>query len=376
MVHLVIAPDSFKESMTAEAAAHALARGFRNIRPNLTTDLIPMGDGGEGTMEALTASLEGTTINVDVEGPNKQTVTATYALSKDGKTAIMDMASASGIHYNTKENRNVLEASTYGTGELIRHALDQDITKIIIGIGGSATNDGGAGMIEALGATLLDKKDQPISRGGAALKQLVHIDTAGVDSRLHDVEVVVACDVKNPLLGPEGASAIYGPQKGATVEDVEQLDAALANFHNCTVLATGNDVKNIPGAGAAGGLGAGLLAYLDAKLVPGIELVLEETNFKERVKHADLVLTGEGKIDGQSIYGKTPVGVALAAKEANKPVIAVCGALGEGYKTVYEHGIDAVFSIVPGAIDLEDALANGEQYLEETAENIARVWKK
>ncbi|GAK03699.1 LOW QUALITY PROTEIN: glycerate kinase [Geomicrobium sp. JCM 19037] len=376
MVHIVIAPDSFKESMTALEAATAIKRGFQKTDPEATFDVIPMGDGGEGTMEALTANLGGERIELQVEGPNTKTVTAHFAISEDGTTAVMDMAAASGIHITAKADRNVYEASTYGTGEMISAALDRGVSRIIIGIGGSATNDAGAGMIEALGAKLLDENGNAINRGGGALAKLAKIDISGLDERLAKTEIIVACDVTNPLLGPEGASAVYGPQKGADERAVVELDQALDVFNQRTIEATGKDVSNIPGAGAAGGLGAGFWPFSDATLQPGIELVLAETDFHTRVQKADLVFTGEGKIDGQSVYGKTPIGVAKAAKQEGKRVIAVCGALGTGYKDVYEHGIDAVFSIVPGAVSLEDAMANGASYLEDAAENIARVWHK
>ncbi|QQK79344.1 glycerate kinase [Salicibibacter cibi] len=376
MPNIIIAPDSFKESMSARQAAEAIQSGFQQSGVHHDYHLIPMGDGGEGTMEALTANLDGTYHKLQVEGPNIHPVEATYAVSKDGKTAIMEMAQASGLDRVAAQHRDVGTASTYGTGEVIRAALDQGVQKIILGIGGSATNDGGAGMIEALGAKLLDDQGRPIARGGVGLEHLATIDVSELDPRLQKTEIVVACDVTNPLLGEKGASAIFGPQKGADTAMVQRLDHALAHFHARTVEATGNEQQKTPGAGAAGGLGYALLAYLNAELKPGIDLVLEESNFRAYARKADVIITGEGKIDGQSVYGKTPVGVAKAGKETGTFVIAICGQLGEGYEEVYDHGIDAVFSLVPGAISVQDAMEHGGTYLRKVARNIANVYNE
>lgn len=372
---IVIAPDSFKESMTAKQAAEAVKRGFESIyKGSVAYDLIPMADGGEGTTQSLADGLKGTLHEKVVTGPLGQPVTATYAISGDQSTAIIEMAEASGLALVPFEKRNPLKTTTYGTGELVKAVLEHGVSKIIFGIGGSATNDGGAGMIEALGGVLYGKNGQRLTRGGEGLQDLVEMDLTNLDPRLKQVIVEVACDVDNPLLGPRGASAIYGPQKGASPEMVEQLDQALANFHDVMELATGKDVKNIPGAGAAGGIGAGLLACLDAKLEPGIDIVLKQTNFAERVADADIVITGEGKIDSQTIYGKTPIGVAKVAKKSSGAiVIAICGTLGDGHEAVFEHGIDAAFSIVPGPCQIEDAIKNGPEYMEATARNVARV---
>lgn len=372
---IVIAPDSFKESMTAKQAAEAIARGFRKIyRDSIKLDLIPMADGGEGTTQSLADALQGKMYEKTVTGPLGEQVKATYAISGDGSTAIIEMAEASGLALVPTVKRDPFLTTTYGTGELIRASLDSGVSKIILGIGGSATNDGGAGMIEALGGTFYDRYQEKLSRGGMALNDLTSVDVTNLDSRLNEVEIIVACDVDNPLLGSGGASAVYGPQKGATEEMVRSLDQALANFHDVLKKATGKDVKDIPGAGAAGGIGAGLL-FLNAKLQPGIEIVLKETNFTKRVADASIVITGEGKIDGQTIYGKTPVGVAKAAKQNGAKVIAVCGTLGSGYEAVFDHGIDAAFSIVKGPVELEQALTHGPEYLEDVARNVAKVLK-
>ncbi|KYG27738.1 glycerate kinase [Alkalihalobacillus trypoxylicola] len=374
---IVIAPDSFKESMTAKQAAEAVKRGFESIyKGSVSYELIPMADGGEGTTQSLADSLQGSLHEREVTGPLGDKVIATYAISGDGATAIIEMAEASGLALVSPQDRNPLKTTTYGTGELIKAALEHGVSNIILGIGGSATNDGGAGMIEALGGRLYTKNKQLVTKGGAALQDLIEMDLTALDSRLKKVNVLVACDVDNPLLGPSGASAIYGPQKGATPKMVKQLDQALENFHNVMEKATGKDVKSLPGSGAAGGIGAGLLACLGATLKPGIDIVLEQTNFAERVANADLVITGEGKIDNQTIYGKTPIGVAKAAKKHSEAtVIALCGTLGNGHESVFEHGIDAAFSIVQGPCNIEEAIQQGPVNVEATARNIAQVMK-
>ena len=371
---IVIAPDSFKESMTAQQAAVAIAKGVKSVfQDKLDLELIPMADGGEGTIQSLADALDGTTHSKKVTGPLGNSVIANYAISGDKTTAIIEMAEASGIALVPSEIRNPLKTTTHGTGQLIQAALDHNVEKIILGIGGSATNDGGAGMVEALGGKLLNSEGNSIPSGGGSLIDLDDIDLSNLDKRLQDVQIIVACDVDNPLLGEYGASAIYGPQKGADKKMASDLDSALSNYHDVLERVTKKSVKDIPGAGAAGGLGAGLLAFLHAKLEPGVEIVLKETNFYERVVDADLVLTGEGKIDGQTIYGKTPIGVAKATKRFNIPVIALSGTLGTDYEKVYNHGIDAAFSIVQGPCDLEDALKNGPNYLEGLARNVAKL---
>ncbi|MFD1414069.1 glycerate kinase family protein [Oceanobacillus jeddahense] len=373
---IIIAPDSFKESMTAKQAAEAIARGFSTVfQEEVNPEIIPMADGGEGTTQSLADALQGTIYYKTVTNSNGEPVQAAYAISGDNSTAIIEAAEASGLELIPPHQRNPLLATTYGTGELIQAALEHGITKIILGIGGSATNDGGAGMLEALGVQFYHRNGERLDQGGGHLIDLDHIDISNLDPRLENVEIVVACDVDNPLLGANGASAVYGPQKGATEDMVNQLDKALRNYHNVQERTTSKSVKDIPGSGAAGGLGAGLLAFLDAKLEPGVEIVLKETNFYERASGADLVITGEGKIDGQTIYGKTPVGVAKAAKQSNIPVIAVCGTLGQNYEKVYEHGIDAAFSVIQAPCELKDALENGPVYLEGLATNIAKVLK-
>ncbi|SDZ61184.1 glycerate kinase [Evansella caseinilytica] len=373
---IVIAPDSFKESVTAKEAAEAIERGFRSVYSDaIDVDLIPMADGGEGTTQSLADALKGEIHEKVVSGPLGTPVKAVFAVSGDKTTAVIEMAEASGLGLVPKEKRNPLLTTTYGTGELIKAALDLGVSKIILGIGGSATNDGGAGMIEALGGGLYEENGKKLSRGGAALKKLAQLDLTNMDPRLNGVEVIVACDVNNPLLGPDGASAVYGPQKGATDAMVAELDEALKHYNEVLVQVTGNDVKDVPGAGAAGGLGTGLMACLGARLERGVEIILNETRFRERISDASLVITGEGRMDGQTIHGKTPIGVAKAAKENNLPVIALCGTLGKGHEAVFEHGIDAVFSIVPGPCNVEEAIKNGSVYLESLAGNVAKLLK-
>jgi glycerate kinase len=369
----VLAPDSFKESMTAKEVCIAMEQGIRKVFPTANYIHVPMADGGEGTVQSLVDASGGQIHYKEVMGPLGQTVTAKYGILGDGQTAAIEMASASGIHLVTKETKNPLITTTYGTGELIRECLDQGINKIIIGIGGSATNDGGTGMAEALGAKFLDEEGHLLPRGGGRLDKLANIDISSLDERLQHVEMIVACDVTNPLCGEHGASHVFGPQKGATPDMVQQLDRNLAHYAEVVKQQLDKDVRDIPGAGAAGGLGAGLLIFTQATLQKGIEIVIEYTGLREKLADADYVFTGEGGIDFQTKFGKTPYGVAKAAKEADKKVIAVAGYIGEGIEALYTEGIDAVFGIVPGAADLEKLLSEGAQNVERTCENIARV---
>ncbi|MCY9160088.1 glycerate kinase [Bacillus atrophaeus] len=372
---IVIAPDSFKESLSALEAAHAIERGFKSVFPDAVYSKLPMADGGEGTVQSLVDATNGSMKEQFVTGPLGETVKAFYGLLGDGKTAVIEMAAASGLHLVPEENRNPLVTSTRGTGELILAALDSGVKHLIIGVGGSATNDGGAGMVQALGGRLLDQSGNNIGPGGGALSQLVSIDVTDLDARLKDAKIEVACDVDNPLTGPRGASAIFGPQKGATPEMVHLLDRNLSRFADIAERALGKSCRDIEGAGAAGGLGASLLAFLDADLKRGIDIVLEFVSFEDAVKDADLVITGEGRIDSQTIYGKTPIGVAKAAKKYDVPVIGLAGSLSLDSDVVYEHGIDALFSIVPGVITLPDAFEHAAHYMERTARNIAASMK-
>ncbi|WP_416293218.1 glycerate kinase [Paenibacillus illinoisensis] len=371
----VLAPDSFKESMTAKEVCIAMEKGLRKIYPDASYIHVPMADGGEGTVQSLVDASNGIIHRKEVSGPLGQPVMAQYGILGDGTTAAIEMASASGIHLVTPDSRDPLRTTTYGTGELIRACLDLGIRKIIIGIGGSATNDGGTGMAEALGAKFLDAQGQPLARGGGDLNKLAHIDVSGLDPRLQEVELIVACDVTNPLCGEHGASRVFGPQKGATPEMVQLLDANLSHYAEVVKQQLGKDIRDVPGAGAAGGLGAGLLIFTQAVLRKGIEIVIEYTGLQGKLDDADVVFTGEGGIDFQTKFGKTPYGVAQAAKEAGKLVIAIAGYVGEGIDTLYTEGIDAVFGIVPGAADLDKLLREGPENVERTMENIARVLK-
>jgi glycerate kinase len=368
---IVIAPDSFKESLSALEAANAIERGFKLVFPNAVYCKMPMADGGEGTVQSLVDATNGKIEERFVTGPLGEPVKAFFGLIGDGKTAVIEMAAASGLHLVPVENRNPLVTSTRGTGELISAALDCGVKHIIIGLGGSATNDGGAGMVQALGGRLLDEVGNDIGSGGGSLSQLVTIDLTGLDDRLKNVQIEVACDVDNPLTGPRGASAIFGPQKGATTEMIELLDKNLSHFADVAEGALGKSFRDIEGVGAAGGLGASLLAFLNADLKRGIQIVLNAVNFEEVIKDADLVITGEGRIDSQTIYGKTPIGVAKAAKKYGVPVIGLAGSLSQDSDVVYEHGIDALFSIVPGTVTLPDAYEHAAHYMERTARNIA-----
>lgn len=372
---IVIAPDSFKESLTALEVAQAIEKGMKKVLPDADFIKVPMADGGEGTVQSLVDATGGKIISKTVTGPLGEPVEAFFGISGDEKTAVIEMAAASGLHLVPAEKRNPLITTTRGTGELIAAALDYGIERIIIGIGGSATNDGGAGMAKALGIKLLNSEGNEIGDGGGALGDIAAIDMANIDLRVATVSIEVACDVDNPLTGPKGASSIFGPQKGANPEMVRLLDGNLHHFAEMILRDVGKDIEQIAGAGAAGGLGAGLMAFLSAELKRGVDIVLEATALEAQLKDADFVITGEGKIDAQTVFGKTPIGVAKAAKKHSIPVIAIAGNVGTDSHVVHEHGVDAVFSIVPGIIPLSDAFENASVYVERLAENIASVIK-
>lgn len=374
---LVIAPDSFKESLDAQQVAFAIERGFKSIDPSIETVCVPVADGGEGTTEALVAATQGELKRNRVTGPLGESLEAIWGILgvqlDMPVTAVVETASASGLDKISSSQRDALRATTYGTGELILAALDQGVRRVILGLGGSATNDGGMGLLSALGARFLNAQGEQLVAGGAALAQLETIDLTQLDPRLAETEFLVACDVDNPLLGERGASAIFGPQKGATPEQVVQLDAALENLANVSTRLLGKDMRDVKGAGAAGGLGYALVQFLNARMAPGIDLVLEAVQFNDLLAGADLVITGEGRMDGQSLSGKTPVGVARWAKRQNLPVIALCGSIGAGAEGVHEVGIDALFTVVPGVCTLEQAMAEAAPNLERTAAQIART---
>ncbi len=371
---IIIAPDSYKESLTAMEVATAIENGFRQVLPNAEYIKLPMADGGEGTVQSLVDASNGRIIECTVTGPLGEQVNSFFGLMGDNKTAIIEMAAASGLHLVSPEQRNPMLTTSFGTGELIIAALDKGVEHIIIGIGGSATNDGGVGMAQALGARLQDKNNNPICFGGGALARLHHIDISNIDPRLAKVKLEVACDVDNPLCGEKGASRIFGPQKGAIPEMVDQLDANLAHYAKIIKRDLGSDVKNRAGAGAAGGMGASLLGFFNAQLRSGIEIVMDAVNLADVLKDADLVITGEGRIDSQTIHGKTPIGVARTAKRFNKPVIGIAGCLSYDCDAVYDHGIDAVFSVVPRSVSLTEALAEAAINVELTARNVAAIY--
>lgn len=372
---IVLAPDSFKESMSAKEACIAMEKGIKKVNENIKCVHVPMADGGEGTMQSLVDATNGEVYSLEVVGPLGNKVQAEYGILGDGEVGILEMASASGIHLVSLEKRNPLITTTYGTGELIKACLDKGVKKLLIGIGGSATNDGGAGVIQALGGKLLDKDENELGFGGGELGKLHTIDLTNFDRRLNDVIVEVACDVNNPLCGEKGASNVFGPQKGATSEMVTLLDNNLRHYANIIKEQIGMDVLEVPGAGAAGGLGAGLMSFLNGTLKKGIEMVIEYAGLEEKVKEADMVWTGEGSIDFQTQYGKTPLGVATVAKKYDKPVVAFAGKIGDNIDVLYEKGIDSIFGIMKGVTSIEEALENGKENIEKTAENVIRFMR-
>ena len=372
-MRIVVAPDSFKGSISALGVAKAMEEGILRVFPDAEVVSTPIADGGEGTVEALVDATAGAFRVSTVGGPLGAPVDAKWGVLGDGKTAVIEMAAASGLPLLKKDERNPLLASTYGTGEVFIKALDEGLTRIIMGIGGSATNDGGTGFATALGVRFLDAKGQVLPQGGAAQARLHSIDLSGLDKKVKDLEILVACDVDNPLCGPRGASAVFGPQKGATPEMVAELDAALAHYGSIAQSMTGRDCMQVAGAGAAGGLGAGLLFFTPAQLKPGIVIILDTLNFDSLLQGASFVITGEGHSDFQTAYGKAPVGVARAAKQHDLPVFCLSGGLGKGYQDMYAQGIDAAFPCLPGPMSLEEAMAAGGNMVAEATERLCRA---
>ncbi len=370
---IVIAPDSFKECLTALEVARAIEEGILSVMPDAECIKVPVADGGEGTARSLVDATDGQLLQYTVTGPLGEPVNASLGLLGDGETAVIEMAEASGLALVPPASRTPLHTTTYGTGELISKALDLGVQHLIIGIGGSATNDGGTGMMQALGVRFLDEHGQSIPPGGEGLLSLHRIDTRHLDSRLANVTCRVACDVNNPLTGPNGASHIFGPQKGATPEQVLQLDRALVHYDLILQSQLGQSVGQTPGAGAAGGMGAALLAFLDASLQPGIDIVMEAVDLASHLVGANVVITGEGRIDGQTACGKTPVGVARHAKTKGLPVIAIAGCLGDGHEQVHSNGIDTLFPVIAHITDLDSTLHAGYSNIQRTARNIASL---
>ncbi len=373
-MNILILSDSFKGSLSSAKTGAGIARGFKRVFPEARYRVLSMADGGEGTVEALVSGVGGRWYEKTVTGPLGEPVSARYAVLNNG-TAAMEMAEASGIALIAPEERDPNRATTYGTGELIKDALDNGAKKIFIGIGGSATNDGGSGMAAALGVRFLKKDGTGIAPGGRDLINLHRIDVSGLDPRLKNVEVTVACDVKNPLYGPNGASCIFGPQKGADPETVKALDAALRNYGEKLRELLGRDIANIPGAGAAGGLGAGLIAFCGGVLKPGIDEITAALELDKHMQWADIAVTGEGQIDKTSAMGKVLSGVGALGKKYGKPVIAFGGGIGAGAEAVYEAGITAYTSITHKPMELSYAIENAEALIEGAAERTARMIK-
>lgn len=372
---IVIAPDSFKDSLSAQAVADAIASGLAEVWPHAELIKCPMADGGEGTIEALLAACNGELMSASVSGPLGAPVNAQWGWLADSRTAIIEMAMASGLQLLTLAQRDACVTSTEGTGQLISAALDAGARWVILAIGGSATNDGGSGMLSALGARFLDADDQPLAPGGLALANLARIDLSGFDPRLSDVCVEIAADVDNPLCGPNGASSVFGPQKGASPEQVMALDAALGRFADHTAQVLGQDLRDSPGSGAAGGMGFAAKAYLKASFRAGVEVVAELTGLEQALIGADLVITGEGRFDAQTLRGKTPLGVARVAQRRQVPVVVLAGTLGEGYEQLYAHGIGAAFALVSGPMSLKQACRGTRRLLHERARDVARLWQ-
>lgn len=377
MKTFILAPDSFKESMTAEQACFAMQRGIEKVIADAQFIHVPMADGGEGTVDALVAARNGRKVAIEVSGPlTHQRIQTYFGLIENDQTAVIEMAMANGIHLIEKSQRNPLITSTLGTGEMIKAALDLGVTKIIIGLGGSVTNDAGAGMAQALGAKFLDQHDNDVALGGGQLNQIQRIDISNLDSRLKNIDIIIASDVNNPLCGENGASVVFAPQKGASTKMVEILEQNLQYFAELVESTLNLQKQTVAGAGAAGGLGFGLMAFAGATIRSGVEIVIEETKLAEKIAQADYVFTGEGGIDFQTKFGKTPFGVAQLAQILNKPVIAFAGVLGEGIDELYQYGFSQIISINTPESDLATALKNGEQNLEISARSIAEILKR
>ncbi|MDD1402042.1 glycerate kinase [Ligilactobacillus salivarius] len=374
MKKFVLAPDSFKESMTAKEVCVAMEKGIKKVFSDAEIIHVPMADGGEGTVESLVDATNGHKEYIEVQGPlPEQKVKAYYGILGDEKTAVIEMAQASGLMLVEPRYRNPLTTTTYGTGELIKAALDKGVSTVIIGIGGSATVDGGIGMAQALGVKFTDKYGNNIEPTGRGLTKIDKISTENMDKRIKNVNFIIASDVENTLTGKNGAAAVFGPQKGATPDEVELLDKGLIHYAEIIRRDIGKNVEDIAGSGAAGGLGAGLIAFLDAKLQSGVEVVANTVKLAEKISQADYVFTGEGGMDFQTKYGKTPFGVAQVAKKYQKPVFAEAGYLGERIEELYDIGISAIFGIVDKSESIEESLEKGPQNVERTTENIARL---
>ena len=370
---IVISPQSFKGSLSAMEVAIAMREGALKVFPNANIVLCPVADGGDGTLETLVDISGGEIHQSSVHNPIGELINAEWGAMGDASTAVIEMARSSGLALLNLDQLDPLNASTYGLGELIKNALNNGFRNFIIGIGGSATTDAGAGMAQALGIKLLDKNGRSLTPGGIHLKDLYEIDMASIDTRILDSDFQIACDVTNPLTGPEGAAEVYGPQKGATSKMIKDLDEALENFSQIVIKTINKDVSKLPGSGAAGGLGAGMIAFTNAKLKPGIDIILDAIGLKEKISDADLVITGEGGMDFQTVYDKAPIGVAKIANLFNIPTIGISGMLGKDYQIVHDHGIDAALSIVTGPMSLAEASGNSRKLISDSVNESLRL---
>lgn len=371
---ILIAPDKFRESLSSIKVAKAIERGIKKVDKNIETVLCPIADGGEGTVDALVAATSGRYVICDATGPLGEKISVKYGVLGDNKTAVVEMAAASGLWLVPQDKRNPLYTTTYGTGDMVRSALDFGVGKVIVGIGGSSTTDGGMGMAQALGIKFYDKEGNELGHGGIQLEKLYKVDMKNRDPRVSRTIFEVACDVDNPLTGSKGAAYVYSPQKGANPDEVKRLDEGLKNFTKVIKRDLGKDVENLKGAGAAGGLGAGLVAFLDAKLRPGVDIVMETINLRKRIENVDLAITGEGSTDIQTLMGKAPTGIINIAKELKVPVVIISGSVADDMSKLHESGVDAIFSIVPRPISLKESFRNASLYLEKTAEEVIRLF--
>ncbi|WP_406543234.1 glycerate kinase [Clostridium ljungdahlii] len=370
-MRILLAPDSFKGSLSSKDVCSALREGILRVSQMDILE-VPIADGGEGTVDAIVSSTKGTEYFEKVNGPLGEKIKAHYGILKD-KTAIIEMASASGLYLVPENKRNPLITTSYGTGQLIESALNKGCRKFIIGIGGSATNDGGAGMLQALGASFLDECNREIGYGGGCLDKLARVDLSSLDGRIYESEFIVALDVVNPLCGKNGASFVYGPQKNSSPEMVKLLDDNLMHYSEVVKDTLNKDLSQTPGAGAAGGMGFALMAFLNAKLEKGIDVVIDITGMEDKIKASDLVITGEGNTDFQTAFGKAPLGVAKLAKKYNKPVIVLSGGLGDNYKSLYDIGVTSLFSIIDKPTSLEYSMEHASELIKDRIEDIIRT---
>lgn len=371
---IVVAPDSFKECLSAIGVANSISKGIQLVFPEAEIVQIPVSDGGEGLLDALVTPMGGSLISLKVKDPLFRDISAEYGVLGDSSTAVIEMATASGLELLSEKEKNPLITSTFGVGQLIADALNRDCTKIIIGLGGSATNDGGMGMIKALGGKFLNSKNKEIGVGGGAMNELHHIDLSGLNPKIATCEFIAACDVSNLLTGENGASFVFGGQKGGTQEDLIQLDRNLKQYASILNNTLKIEVDTVKGTGAAGGLGAAVFAFLNAKLISGIDLIMDSLQLDENIQNADLVITGEGKIDRQTLYGKTVLGVAKIAKKHQVPVIVITGKIGDGIEEIYERGVTSVFSIVNQPMSLEESIRRGDELIESCMGRIMRLY--